>query len=184
MSAVRPHQLGSPLKSLTTPDMNMKRNRSQRESQTPVVGTKLISKRDNCRFQKERVPLKAHEGLSGIEQRKIERIDENEADTRQEIEDQHQRQAGPRPAHRVNRDVAVVQPEHHRHEDETLRPEARKRVDQSGQRQDAAAADQSLRLDGEGNEGRKRNEPEQAQEQERDELVARRLVVPAPEQEA
>jgi hypothetical protein len=63
-------------------------------------------------------------------------------------------------------------------------PKTRKRVDQSGQRQDAAAADQSLRLDGEGNEGRKRNEPEQAQEQERDELIARRLVVPAPEHQA
>ena len=63
-------------------------------------------------------------------------------------------------------------------------PRRRKRVDQSGQRQDAVAADQSLRLDAEGYKGRKRNQPEQAQEQERDELIARRLVVPAPEQEA
>ena len=29
--------------SFTTPDMNMKRNRSQRASQTPVVGAKLIT---------------------------------------------------------------------------------------------------------------------------------------------
>ena len=65
-----------------------------------------------------------------------------------------------------------------------MRPEARERVDEAGQRQDAAAADEPLRLDGEGDEGRKRNEAEQAQEEERNELIARRLMVPAPEQEA
>jgi len=36
-------QLGSPLKSLTTPDMNMKRNSSQRSSQIPGVVAKLNS---------------------------------------------------------------------------------------------------------------------------------------------
>ena len=57
-------------------------------------------------------------------------------------------------------------------------------IDQFGERQDAAAADEALRLHGEGDEGAKRNEPEQAKEQERDELVSRRLVAPAPQHEA
>ena len=52
------------------------------------------------------------------------------------------------------------------------------------QRQDAPAADEALRLHGEGYEGAKGDEPEQAKEQERDKFVARRLVVPAPEHEA
>ena len=163
----------------------MKRNKSQRASQTPVVGEKAHEQRDNGRLQQERVPLEGHKGLPGIEQREIKRIDQHKAETRQEIENQHERQAGSAPAHGLNGEIAVVQPEHHRHEDKTLRPEAgAERVDQFGERQDAAAADQSLRLHGEGYEGAKGDEPEQAKEQERDQLVARRLVVPAPQHEA
>src|SRR5262249_22276555 len=65
------------------------------------------------------------------------------------------------------------------------RPETRgERVDEFVQRQDAAAADQSWRLHGEGDEGGKGDETEQTKEQERDKLVARRLVVPAPQHEA
>ena len=41
-----------------------------------------------------------------------------------------------------------------------------------------------LRLHREGNEGREVDEAEQPQEQERDEVVARRLVVPAPQEQA
>jgi hypothetical protein len=52
------------------------------------------------------------------------------------------------------------------------------------ERQDAAAADEPLRLHGEGDEGAKRDEPEHAKEQERDELVARRLVASAPKEKA
>ena len=101
------------------------------------------------------------------------------------LSDQHQRETRPRPARRLNRGVAVVDPEHHRHEDEALRPELiRERVDEVRERQDAVAADEPLRLHGEGDEGGKRDETEQAQEQERDEFIARRLVVPAPEHEA
>ena len=58
------------------------------------------------------------------------------------------------------------------------------RVDEFGERQDAAAADESLRLHGEGYEGAKGDEPKHAKEQERDQLVARRLVIPAPQHEA
>ena len=92
--------------------------------------------------------------------------------------------ASPGPAHRLNGEIAVIQPEHHRREDETLRADAGgERVDEFMQRQDAAAADQSFSLHGEGYEGAKGDEPEQAKEQERDQLIARRLVVPAPQQE-
>ena len=78
--------------------------------------------RDNRCLQKERVPLEVHEGLPGVEQRKIERIDENKAETRHEIENQHQRQEGPAPAHGLNCEIAVIQPEHHRRDDESAPP--------------------------------------------------------------
>ncbi len=42
-SADRFHQFGSPLSSLTMPDMNMKRNSNQRSNQTPGVVAKLNS---------------------------------------------------------------------------------------------------------------------------------------------
>src|SRR6185437_2186595 len=72
-----------------------------------------------------------------------------------------------------------------RDENETLRPETgAERIDEFMQRQDAAAADQPLRLDSEGDEGEEGDKPEQAKEQERDKLVARRLRVPAPQHEA
>ena len=38
---MRFHQLGSPLRSLTTPDMNMKRNKQPARSQMPGVVAKL-----------------------------------------------------------------------------------------------------------------------------------------------
>ena len=146
---------------------------------------KSHEQRDNCRLQQERVPLEGHKRLPGVEQREIKRIDQHKAETREEIEKQHQRQAGPAPAHGPNGEIAVVQPEHHRHEDKTRGPETgSERVDEFGERQDAAAADQSLRLHGEGYEGAKGDEPKQAKEQERDQLVARRLVIPAPQHEA
>ena len=57
-------------------------------------------------------------------------------------------------------------------------------IDESGQRQDAVAADEPLRLHGEGDEGSEVDEPQQPQEQEGDEIVARRLVVLAPQEKA
>ena len=67
----------------------------------------------------------------------------------------------------MNREIAVVEPEHHRREGEALRPEPRgERVDKFGERQDAAAADEPFRLHGERDEGAKGDEPKQAEEQE------------------
>ncbi len=109
---------------------------------------------DDSRLQEECVPLEVHEGLAGMEQREIERIDENEAEARQQIESQQEREDCAAPADSLNGEIAVVQPEHHRREDETLRPETcGKRIGEFMQRQDAAAADESLRLHGEGDEG-------------------------------
>ena len=70
-------------------------------------------------------------------------------------------------------------------EDKARHPETGgKSIDQFVERQDAAAADEPLRLHGEGDEGAKRDEPEQAKEQERDEFISRRLVAPAPQEKA
>ena len=88
--------------SLTTPDMNMKRNKSQRASQMPGVVAQAHEQRDKRRLQQERVPLEGHEGLPGIEQREIERIDQHKAEAREEIEDQHERQRGSAPADGLN----------------------------------------------------------------------------------
>jgi hypothetical protein len=83
---------------------------------------------------------------------------------------------GSRPAYGGNGGVAVVEPEHHRREVEALGPEALGDViDEFGERQDTVAADQALRLDGEGDEGREIDEARAPQEQVGDELVARRL---------
>ena len=162
----------------------MKRNNSQRASQTPVTGARVMISATIVVSKQERVPLEVHERLPGVEQREVKRIDANEAQTREEVQHQHQREARPGPAHGANGEIAVVEPEHHRRQEETLRAETEaKRVDEFGERQDAVAADQSLRLHGEGYEGGKGDEPEQAKEQERDELVARRLVAPAPQRE-
>ena len=123
--------------------------------------------------------------MPGVEQRQIKRVDQNEAKARQEIERERQGRGRPGPAHALNREIAVVEPERHRDEDETRRAETgAERVDEFGERQDAAAADQPLRLNGEGDEGAEGDKPKQAKEQERDKLVARRLRVPSPQHEA
>ncbi len=140
---------------------------------------------DDRGLQQERVPLEGHEGLPGVEQREIKRVDQNEAEARQEIERERQGRDRPGPAHALNREIAVVEPERHRDEDETRRAETGgERVDEFGERQDAAGADQPLRLDGEGDEGAEGDKPKQAKEQERDKLVARRLRVPSPQHAA
>ena len=41
--------------------------------------------------------------------------DQNKTAPREQIENQHERQACSRPARRLEREIAVVQPEHHRH---------------------------------------------------------------------
>jgi hypothetical protein len=70
-------------------------------------------------------------------------------------------------------------------ENEALRSKTGgQRVDQFRERQDAVAADESLRLHSEGDEGEKGYEPKQAKEQERDQFVARRLMAPSPQHEA
>ena len=147
--------------------MNMKRNSSQRSSQMPGVVAKLSSSARNPGLQQERVPLVGHEVLPGIKQRQIEHIEQQQAQARQEIEDQQQRQPRSSPAHGLDGEIAGVPPEHHRHQEEALRAEAAADgIDQFGQRQDAVAADQPLRLHAEGDEGRKVDQPKQAQEQE------------------
>ena len=147
--------------------------------------TETHHERDNRRLQQERIPLEGHESLPGIEQREIKRIDQHKAEAREEIESQHEREAGPGPTYGPDGEIAVVQPEHHRREDKALRPETGgQRLDEFGEREDAAAADEPLRLHGEGYEGAEGDEPEQAKEQERDELVARRLVASAPQEKA
>src|ERR1700683_3807235 len=80
-------------------------------------------KRDDSRLQQERIPLEVHECLPGIEQREIKRVDQNKTEPREQIENQHERQASSSPAHRPNGEIAVVQPEHHRHENEALKSE-------------------------------------------------------------
>ena len=56
--------------------------------------------------------------------------------------------------------------------------------DQFCEWQDAMAADQPQGLHAKGREGREVDQAEQAQKQERDEIVARRPVVPAPQKQA
>ena len=123
--------------------------------------------REKSGFQQERVPLVSHEVLPAIEQREIEHIEQKQAHAGQQIEDQQQRQPRSSPAHGLNGEIACAPPEHHRHQEETLRPDtAADGIDQFGQWQDAMAADQPLRLHAEGDEGRKVDQPKQAQEQE------------------
>ena len=110
-------------------------------------------KRSKPHFQKEQVPLIAHEDLPGIKQREIEGKEQKQTKTRQHVHDQQQRQTGSRPAHGLDGGVAVFEPEDHRHQEVALRPVTLGEVlGELGHGLDAVPADEPLRLHGEGNE--------------------------------